>query len=89
LEPSPLAEPSLAEPVRRLDLRGVQCPLTFVKTRIALDRMAPGEELEVLLDEGEPAESVPRACAEDGDVVLQLGPWKEPAVFRLLVARAS
>jgi TusA-related sulfurtransferase len=51
--------------------------------------MAPGEELEVLLDEGEPAESVPKSCAEDGDIVLQLGPWKEPAVFRLLVARAS
>ena len=71
----------------RLDLRGIGCPLTFVKTRIALDRMEPGEELEVLLDEGEPAESVPRSCFEDGDTVLELGPWVEPAVYRLLVAR--
>jgi tRNA 2-thiouridine synthesizing protein A len=78
----------LAEPAR-LDLRGVQCPLTFVKTRIALDRMAPGQELEVLLDEGEPAESVPRSCADDGDVILQFGRWNEPAVFRLLVARSG
>lgn len=71
----------------RLDLRGLGCPLTFVKTRIALDRMEPGEELEVLLDEGEPAESVPRSCSEDGDTVLELGPWVEPAVYRLLVVR--
>ena len=49
--------------------------------------MEPGEELEVLLDEGEPAESVPRSCCEDGDTVLELGPWVEPAVYRLLVVR--
>lgn len=78
----------MAEPAR-LDLRGVRCPLTFVKTRIALDRTAPGQQLEVLLDEGEPAESVPRSCAEDGDSVLHLGPWTEPGVVRLLVTRAS
>jgi len=71
---------------QRLDLRGVACPLTFVRTRIALDRLGPGEFLEVLLDEGEPADSVPRACREDGDRVLELGPAPEPGVVRLLVA---
>lgn len=71
----------------RLDLRGVACPLTFVRTRIALNRLSPGEQLEVLLDEGEPAESVPRSCAEDGELVLELGPWSEPGVMRMLVAR--
>lgn len=71
----------------RLDLRGVACPLTFVRTRIALDRLAPGEPLEVLLDEGEPADSVPRSCTEDGDQVLELGPSGDPGVVRLLVAR--
>jgi TusA-related sulfurtransferase len=78
-----------AASVGRLDLRGVACPLTFVKTRIALDKLAPGQPLEVLLDVGEPADSVPAACAEDGDVVLELGPWSEPGVVRLVVARAG
>jgi hypothetical protein len=32
---------------------------------------------------------VPAACAEDGDVVLELGPWSEPGVVLLVVARAS
>lgn len=73
----------------RLDLRGVGCPLTFVRTRVALERLAPGEPLEVLLDEGEPAEAVPRTCREDGDVILDLSPWEEPGVVRLLVARVG
>jgi len=73
----------------RLDLRGVACPLTFVRTRIALNRLSPGEPLEVLLDEGEPANSVPRSCTEDGDQILALEPWSEPGVVRLLVARGD
>lgn len=73
----------------RLDLRGVACPLTFVRTRLALNRLEVGEPLEVLLDEGEPADSVPRACVEDGEVVLVLEPWTEPGVVRLLVARSA
>ncbi len=75
------------EAAPRLDLRGVACPLTFVRTRIALDRLPEGRPLEVLLDQGEPAESVPRSCREDGDRVLLLEPWTEAGVVRLLVAR--
>lgn len=70
-----------------LDLRGVACPLTFVRVRVALDRLAPGDRLEVLLDEGEPAESVPRSLAEDGDEVLELAPSGETGVVRLVAAR--
>jgi TusA-related sulfurtransferase len=57
-------------PVVHLDLRGVGCPLNYVKTRVALDRVAPGECVEVWVDHGEPAENVPRSCEEDGFPVL-------------------
>jgi TusA-related sulfurtransferase len=77
-----------ADPAR-LDLRGVACPLTFVRIRLALNRLSSGQSLEVLLDEGEPADSVPRSCTEDGEVVLALGPWSEPGVVRLLVERGD
>jgi tRNA 2-thiouridine synthesizing protein A len=60
-------------PVARLDLTGVLCPLTWVRTRLALERMAPGEELEVRLDPGEPLESVPRSAREDGHRVAVEG----------------
>ena len=59
--------------VRTLDLRGVACPLNYVKTRVALDRLSPGEALEVWLDHGEPEENVPRSCDEDGYRVVSLG----------------
>ncbi len=52
-----------------LDLRGVTCPLTWVKTRLALERLAPGERLELQLDAGEPLHSVPSSAREDGHVV--------------------
>ncbi len=34
--------------MRRLDLRGMRCPLPVLKARKALGAMAPGEEIEVL-----------------------------------------
>ena len=54
------------EPAEVLDLRGVGCPLNYVKTRVALDRVGPGDLVEVWLDHGEPEDNVPRSCDEDG-----------------------
>ena len=56
-----------------LDLRGVACPLNWVKTKLALERLHPGEELHVRLDAGEPIESVPRSAREDGHDVVVAG----------------
>jgi TusA-related sulfurtransferase len=61
-------------PGNPLDLRGLACPFTWVKTRIALERLPPGDRLEVWLSAGEPAESVPRSAAEDGHRVISLAP---------------
>ena len=52
-----------------LDLTGVVCPLNWVKTKLALEELEPGDELVVLLDPGEPIESVPRSAEEDGHEV--------------------
>jgi len=49
-----------------LDLTGVPCPMNWVRTRLALERLAAGEQLEVVLDAGEPLDSVPRSAREDG-----------------------
>jgi TusA-related sulfurtransferase len=49
-----------------LDLTGVACPMNWVKTKLALERLEPGAELTVRLDAGEPLESVPRSAREDG-----------------------
>jgi tRNA 2-thiouridine synthesizing protein A len=52
--------------VNRLDLTGVPCPMNWVRTRLALEELAPGDSLVVVLDEGEPLDSVPRSAREDG-----------------------
>lgn len=35
-----------------VDLRGVACPTNYVRVRLALEPLAPGDELEILLDTG-------------------------------------
>ena len=54
---------------RTLDITGVTCPMTWVKTKLELERMAPGEELEVRCAVGEALENVPRSAAEAGHAV--------------------
>jgi TusA-related sulfurtransferase len=52
--------------VTAIDLRGVLCPLTWVKARLALEALEPGDSLELLLDPGEAWQSVPRSAREEG-----------------------
>ncbi|MDF2630786.1 MAG: hypothetical protein K0R39_4617 [Symbiobacteriaceae bacterium] len=62
---------------REIDLRGDVCPLTFAKTKIALEEMAIGQVLKVLLDYEPATRNVPRSAAMYGDEVLtvvQAGP---------------
>jgi TusA-related sulfurtransferase len=51
--------------VRTLDVSALTCPMTWVRTKLELERMAPGEELEVHAA-GEALENVPRSAAEAG-----------------------
>ncbi|MHC4293361.1 MAG: sulfurtransferase TusA family protein, partial [Planctomycetota bacterium] len=53
------------------DLRGVACPLNFVKAKLELEKVDVGEVLEILLDDGEPAQNVPASFSEQGQEVLQ------------------
>lgn len=49
-----------------LDLRGVLCPMNWVRAKLALERLASGETLVLQLDPGEPLDSVPQSAREDG-----------------------
>lgn len=55
---------------KQLDITAEVCPMTFVRTRLALERMAPGETLLIRLRGAEPVANVPRAAAEQGHAVL-------------------
>jgi TusA-related sulfurtransferase len=56
-----------------LDLTGVACPMNWVRTKLALEKLNAGDELTVRLDAGEPLESVPRSAREDGHDVAVAG----------------
>jgi TusA-related sulfurtransferase len=53
-----------------LDITGEICPMTYVRTRLALDRLAPGQVLAVRLKGAGPEHNVPRNAAQQGHIVL-------------------
>jgi sulfite reductase (ferredoxin) len=72
------------------DLRGVACPLNYVKTKLKLEMMDAGERLEVWLDAGEPIKNVPMSLKNDGHLIhLQEALEPEAAHFRILVEKVE
>jgi TusA-related sulfurtransferase len=62
----------LLTPDAQLDLRGTPCPINFVRTKLRLEKMTPGELLEVWLDPGEPIEQVPDSLTMEGYKIEQI-----------------
>lgn len=53
-----------------VDITDVNCPVTFVKAKVALDELEEGEVLKVHMNGGEPANNVPRSLREEGHEIL-------------------
>ena len=60
-----------------LDITKEVCPFTFVRTRLLLEKMKPGEIADILLKGVEPLENVPNAVMEDGHDLLSMVPLDE------------
>ena len=56
----------------RVDITDVNCPVTFVKTKVALEELDEGQILQVHLNDGEPVQNVPRSLKEEGHEILKL-----------------
>lgn len=57
-------------PDESMDLRGVPCPGNFARVLLRLEGMAGGALLEVIVDDGEPIDNVPRAVLDEGHEVV-------------------
>lgn len=57
-------------PPSALDVRELRCPLTWVRAKLALEDMAPGDELAVRCAPGEALDNVPRSAREAGHAVI-------------------
>ncbi len=74
---------------QEIDITADTCPMTFVRTRLALDRLAPGQTLLVRLRGEEPLRNVPRAAEEQGHEVLSLETEAADGISRLLLRRGN
>ena len=86
----PVTTSEIVEDVTVLDLRGVMCPLNYVKTKLKLEMMDDGERLEVWLDAGDPIKNVPMSLRNDGHKVLAEDPLgADEQHFKVLVEKVE
>lgn len=71
-----------------IDITGVVCPITFVKTKVALEELADGDLLEVRLNGGEPVQNVPRSLKDEGHRVTGIKKLDD-GTYRLLVVKGG
>ena len=72
----------------RIDITSDICPMTYVRTRLALDKMAPGETLLVRIKGDEPLRNVPRTATEQGHEVLSIETDSD-GISQLLIRRGN
>ena len=67
-----IGETTITKEIHYLDITDEICPITFVKTKLLIEKVSPGEIIEVRLCGGEPLENVPRSVTHEGHTVLSL-----------------
>lgn len=71
---------------QRIDLRGICCPINYVKTKLKLEEMEKDEILEIILDDGEPIRNVPRSVKEDGHKIIKVEKLENS--FKILIRKS-
>jgi len=74
-----------------LDITPDTCPMTFVRTKLMIEKMAPGDIAEIRLRGTEPLDNVPRSVRDIGHRVISLEPESETTtsdgIHRLVVQK--
>ena len=61
--------------------------MTFVKTKIALNKLQTGDILNVKVTAGEPLENVPRSAAEQGFKVLSVEETATKGIYNIEIEK--
>ncbi len=69
---------------RELNLKGKVCPYTFIESMLALEEMATGEVLRVIVDFPPAVCDVPRSLKNEGYEILEVTPVN-PTDWAILV----
>ncbi len=70
-----------------IDITPDTCPMTFVKTKLRLEKMQKGEVLEVLLNDGEPLKNVPLSAEELGYSILLKEAQSDGKTYKLWIEK--
>ncbi len=65
-------------PDHQIDITNLICPMTFVRTKLMIEKIDVGDVLEVRLKGTEPLENVPRSARQHGHDVLSITPEDGP-----------
>ena len=76
----------MTKPKETLDITAEVCPMTFVRVKLKLAKLAGGAELAVRLREGEALSNVPRSLRQEGHEILSLEP-EAGDIHRLVVRK--
>ena len=71
---------------KTLDIRGQVCPYTFVRSKLAIEKMNLGEVLEIILDHKPAVENVPKSMENEGQKVLSIDKTGEKE-WRIIVRK--
>ncbi len=75
-----------------LDITDQVCPMTFVRTKLLIEKMSPGDTAEVRLRGKEPLDNVPRNVRDHGHEVVSLQPedaaGPPDGIHRLVIRKA-
>ena len=73
-------------PNETLDLSGVPCPQNSARALLKLEGMESNSMLEIIIDDGEPADNVPPSIREAGHKVIDK--TREGIKWKILVRKA-
>ena len=57
---------------KTLDIKGQVCPYTFVRSKLAIEKMNLGEVIEIITDHKAASENVPKSMENEGQKVLKI-----------------
>lgn len=65
-------EDSAPPPALTVDARGLRCPVNWARTKVALEPLATGTVVEVLVDDPRSRRDLPAAAEAEGHAVLSV-----------------
>ena len=71
-----------------VDITDVVCPVTFLKTKVALEELDDGQILAIRMNDGEPVQNVPRSIKEEGHQILKLNA-NDDGTYTLIVKKVE